>query len=303
MVQNNNGVNASISIEEYVKRFDQLWQNDNPEQYSEMYLLSVSKIRTMNKHVLARLARLYRDGKGVEKNLSEAARLMYLAIDGPVKWAEREYIDILISMDTEQSLAEAFNTAKIMADNGFSFGQNRVSRLYRLGKGTKKDVNKAVEYMALAVKDNPGWSKEYVKLLLSTNVPAYWIKAYEYASQFPEDDYMIASISKMLEIGKGTEKDVDKSIEYMAKAMDLNNKWLLPYVDLLLRTGDPNNQKIAFNLCSNRSSDNPAIIGRLARMYRDGTGVTVDLTKAKQLMEQAANLGNEWAKEELKQME
>ncbi len=291
-----------LSIEEFVKKFDTMWKKDDIKDYSEMYSLCISKIHTMNKHVLSRLARLYRDGKGTEKNLSEAARLMYLSIGGPSKWAEREYVEILISLNTEESRVEAFLISKRMADEGIPFGQNRVSRMYRRGIGTKKNITKAVEYMSLAVKNEPGWSREYVDLLLSTHVPAYWARAFEYATKYPNDDHMLASLSIMLETGKGVEKNIQKSLEYMDKAVKINDKWFIQYIDLLILSNQDDNLKKAFGLCVSKPDDNPAILGRIARMYRDGTGTEKDMEKAKKYMKKAADLGNVWASEEYKQM-
>ena len=108
---------------------------------------------------MACMARAYRDGKGVEKDLVKAAEWMRKAREKKIVWADWELVDILFGINTSESNAEAIAISKPLAEVGNRELQARLGRAYRDGKGVEKDLVKAAEWMRKAADQNLGWAK------------------------------------------------------------------------------------------------------------------------------------------------
>ncbi|MHB2165548.1 tetratricopeptide repeat protein [Alsobacter sp. R-9] len=97
------------------------------------------------------LAVLYRSGRGVEKDPTEAAILMARAATARNTAAELEYGIMLFNGDgvnrTEQGAAKFFLRA---AEKGNAVAQNRLARLYVAGRGVPKDLVEAAKWHYLA---------------------------------------------------------------------------------------------------------------------------------------------------------
>jgi TPR repeat protein len=104
--------------------------------------------------------------------------------------------------------------------------------------------------------------------------------------------------------GKGTEVNLDLAAEWMNKALENNVGWAkLELLDILIARSGKDDKKRARKLCEELVEENNAGgYGRLARMYRDGWGVDVDLERAKSLMKKAADMGVKWAVTEYSEM-
>ena len=77
----------------------------------------------------------------------------------------------------------------------------------------------------------------------------------------------------------------------------------LELADILIARSGEADKKRAYELCYELTKENNAGgYGRLARMYRDGWGVSVDLDKAKSMMKKAADMGVKWARNEYTKM-
>ena len=63
----------------------------------------------------ARLARAYRDGRGVQRDLRKAADLMRSIGSANPKWAKWEYLDILWMINTPETDKEMFDFASAFA--------------------------------------------------------------------------------------------------------------------------------------------------------------------------------------------
>jgi hypothetical protein len=87
-----------------------LWERGLPEDYVELKILSESLISKGNIFGYIRLSRMYRDGKGVKKDLDEAIRLMKNAVDkGIPDWGKREYISVLLERCNPEDCNEILN--------------------------------------------------------------------------------------------------------------------------------------------------------------------------------------------------
>ena len=111
------------------------------------------------------LARLYRDGKGVEKDISKALELFERAYSKSDVWCD-EYADILLKRGTDEDYAIASELLKINANNGRPWALGNLARLYRDGKGVEKDISKALELFERAYLEDDVWGPEYLGVLI-----------------------------------------------------------------------------------------------------------------------------------------
>ena len=99
-----------------------------------------------------RLARMYRDGKGVERDLDKAIALMRQAANKNIGWAKNELIDLLLKRNREEDLKEALNVGQM----GDSINQvNLMNNLYgRLrSKPDWKSLNHVIDRISKYIKN------------------------------------------------------------------------------------------------------------------------------------------------------
>ena len=116
--------------------------------------------------VMGRLGRMYRDGKGVEKDLDKAIEWMRKAsIDGNPQWTIGLF-DLLGKRGTPDDLKVMSNILRPLVEAGDAAAVGRMARMYRDGKGTVRDIEKAIDLMRIAADCGIGWAKkEYEQLL------------------------------------------------------------------------------------------------------------------------------------------
>ena len=90
--------------------YEILWKMNTPESLKTMIEYGQAESDKGNMELRARLARAYRDGKGVERDLNKAAELMKSVLPGNPAWAKWEYLDILKIINTAESDKEAFDS-------------------------------------------------------------------------------------------------------------------------------------------------------------------------------------------------
>ena len=100
--------------------------------------------------------RIYRDGLGVEADLSKATSYMRSAVEQDVWVAVGEFIDLLWRVATPESYSEAFDCIEKYVARGYEGAIVRLGRAYRDGKGVEKDLDKAAEWMRKAADKNAG---------------------------------------------------------------------------------------------------------------------------------------------------
>jgi len=93
---------------------------------------------------LRRMAERYRKGDGVEKDLKKADELLKKADEADQ--SEENRLLIARQMKAENDDIKTFQLALKSADRGEYTGAAIVANCYRDGKGTEKDLNKALEY-------------------------------------------------------------------------------------------------------------------------------------------------------------
>ena len=112
------------------------------------------------------MGRMYRDGKGVEKDLDKAIEWMVKAKDTGLNWAEFELMDMLILRGSKEDDREAFKIASSLAVKGNGGATGRIGRMYRDGRGVKKDLNLAAEWMRKAADKKVGWAEKELSDIL-----------------------------------------------------------------------------------------------------------------------------------------
>jgi len=243
-------------------RFDELWNSKNPDYYKELYDIASRQSRYLNPQFMGRLARLYRDGKGVERNVYKAARLMKFASDAGVSWAEREYIDLLIKINDEQSASEAFDLCTIGAAKGDAFCQCRLARMYRDGVSVEKDALKAAEWMGRAYSVKKQWSSEYINLLWSigTEDSLRLMKSICDSELDSKNPVVYRGLARCYRDGIVVSKDIDKALEYMRIGLNLGAEWMFSEYLNVLYSNSSHMVIEDYNLVSNYvGADNPKI--------------------------------------------
>ena len=109
----------------------------------------------------------YRDGKGVGKDLNEAAKWMRGAASRNIKSAKwtNELFDVLWRIGTPESMREMIESVTKFASTGDAGAMGRLGRAYRDGKGVGKDLGKAAEWIRKAAGKSANWEKELSDLL------------------------------------------------------------------------------------------------------------------------------------------
>ena len=208
--------------------FDVLWGINTPEALKEMIEYAQLESDYGNMELRARLARAYRDGKGVDKDLNKAVDLLRTVIPGKPFWARWEYLDILRMIKTPEADAEAFVYVNTIIDSGNREYQARLARMYRDGRGTEKDVEKAIYYMRLAAEQDLVWAKiELFDMLWDLQDKKYEVEAFEIVNELSEkgDGRAMGRLARCHRDGRGTVINLDLAEQWMCNAAEKKISW------------------------------------------------------------------------------
>ena len=135
------------------------------EDIKEVYDIRTILAEEGDRNAAFRLARMYRDGEGAEKNIEKAIEFMRQASDKKVRWAKNELIDMLMKYDVDGNCEEAYRICSESAKEGDIGAMRRLSRMYYNGKGVEKNIEKAIELMSKIVENNVVYRKELENML------------------------------------------------------------------------------------------------------------------------------------------
>ena len=162
--------------------FDILWSINTDESLLEMVYTIYPLAKSGNPESMGRLARAYRDGKGVSKSLNNASIWMKKAADSGCEWAKHEYFGILNAIGTEESLKEMVAYGEEESSKGNLEVRARLARAYRDGEGVEKDLLKAADLMESSLDGGPSFCKrEYIGILMDIGTKESDKKAFDYA--------------------------------------------------------------------------------------------------------------------------
>lgn len=188
---------------------------------SKKELIYFSK-KSNNSEIKARLARCYRDGYGVKRDLNMAAKLMYEATiyTYPV-WAQWEYWDILWSINTNKNDEMMITYGKPKAEKGIKEFEGRMGRAYRDGRGVKKNTSLAAMYLKRAYEKNLWWAKvEYVDILKEINDKESLEEMVEILKKYEngKESWCLGRLGYIYENGIIEETNIKKATEYYREA-------------------------------------------------------------------------------------
>lgn len=207
------------------KSLDAMWKSGDEIQYKKLFSTCRDLIKTNDPQILGRLARLYRDGKGTEKDLEKALVLMRIAALRGISWASAEYVDILVMCDDPLYNVEAFSYCLKNANDDNPAIECRLARLYYRGIGTSKNLEKSIGWMSRAINYNKGWVDEYIGYLLSSKKSEHLDEAYRVAIIYSESDPKIQyRLAHMYKAGIGVKQDLNQAEAYLLKSADAGFK-------------------------------------------------------------------------------
>lgn len=219
------------------------WQDNPSICYEEMFDIFYKCAIAGDTISMASLGRAYRDGKGVDVNLYEAAKWMRKIANKDIEWAKNDLFDILWRLGTE-SHKEMVDIATSFSKKGDLNAMGRLGRAYRDGKGVDKNLDKSAECFRKVADKYPNWVAEATDVMLKTTNSDNWSYAFRRCSEIASNpstkiDSLVRAgvmgrLSYMYRDGKGVEKNLDKAIEWMRKAVDYNSKWTSELDEVLL---------------------------------------------------------------------
>ncbi len=140
--------------------FDLLWNIKSPETDAEM----IEAIRGMaergNGNALKRLARAYREGRGVERNLDKSLEYAQKAYDAGTEGANLSLFETLWKIGTPEAYAKMIPLVEGPASKGDIQSMVRLAHAYRDGKGVEKNIEKSITLLEKVVAERPAFSKE-----------------------------------------------------------------------------------------------------------------------------------------------
>ena len=212
----------------YWELFDILWRIDTPESISEALEIGMPLAESGVKELQGWVARCYREGRGVQKDLDKAAEWMRKARSQGLRWADWELFDILWRIDTPESISEALEIGMPLAESGVKELQGWVARCYREGRGVQKDLDKAAEWMRKARSQGLRWADwELFDILWRIDTPESLKEAISIAESLAQSGNreLQGRMGRAYRDGKGVEKNHDLAREWFQKAADQNLGW------------------------------------------------------------------------------
>ena len=127
--------------------FDILYASESVDDNAEAVEVIRPNAERGDGYAMGRLARVYRDGKGLEKDLDRAIDLMESASQRGVPWASSEVIQCYLERGTQHDLEYVYQWAVEETNNGNRDAMRVLSLFYRDGIIVEKNQEKAIELM------------------------------------------------------------------------------------------------------------------------------------------------------------
>jgi TPR repeat protein len=253
------------------------------------------------------LASLYRQGLGVEKDVSKAAQWYQKAANQGLAAAQNN-LGVLYQNGNgvEKDLTKAAELYRKAADQGFAGAQNNLGISYQNGNGVEKDLTKAAELYQKAAdqgearaQTNLGWLFEN-----GNGVPKDFNKAAQLYQKAADQGFAGAqsNLGILYQNGNGVEKDLTKAAELCQKAADQGEAKAQTNLGWLFENGNgvPKDFNKAAQLYQKAADQGFAPAqNNLGALYQNGNGVEKDLTKAAELYQKAADQGEPYAQKNL----
>jgi len=205
-----------------------LWKMNTPKSLKTMFRFAEKESNMSDPYIRAGLARAYREGRGVEKDLQKAADLMKSSFKGGPSFAKGDYVDILLEMNTPEADRTAFEFAHAAKGRARRFMNLREARMYRDGRYVDKDLYKAAEYMRKAVEGDVKEAPiELMDILWEMNTPEADSEMVAIARSRAKEGSgnAMARLGRAYRDGRGVEKDIETAKGWYQKAVKKRISW------------------------------------------------------------------------------
>lgn len=162
----NRGLNFCVISKDTLEVVDLFSVDTFADETLSLCRCTEKTLNSGNRELQGRIARCYRDGRGIEQNLNLAAEWMRKASDQELGWAKWELFDILWRINTPESMKEAFALAKPLAEAGNSQFQVRLGKYYLLSKCVDNDVATAIMWIKKATSADKSTISKSIDILL-----------------------------------------------------------------------------------------------------------------------------------------
>ncbi len=139
--------------------FNILWRQRTREGDEEMVKVVCKPAKNGDGASMKLLARAYREGRGVEKDMDKALEWARKAVAARTPLARNELFDVLSKIDTPESRTEMVKIIKTPASIGEPGAMYRLGCAYRDGRGVKKNLEKAEELLSKAAQKDQAFKK------------------------------------------------------------------------------------------------------------------------------------------------
>ena len=263
---------------------DLLLKSDREDYHKLALEICLERCDRSARYAYGFLGRIYRDGKGVEKDLHAAAGWYRKAVEYGVEWAPMELFDILWTFDDRRDDLDLLGLVRSSAEAGVASAMGRLGRMYHRGRGVSKDYLLARRWLRRATDKDPAWFQELYDTLMESGDPKFRDEASRLCASEAESGskYAYLQRARMYRDGKGVEKDPGAAVEWYGKAAEAG----MPIAAIELfemywsdRAEDTDKEMINMILPF-ANAGNPGAMGRLGRAYRYGRGVPRNLVMA-----------------------
>ena len=205
----------------------------------------------------------------------------------------------------EENLKKAFEYYKLSADMGYNEAENEIGLFYGSGWGCEKNLKKAFEYYQRAYLHGYNSLNSIVICYKYGNgVEKNLQKSFEYCKLNADMGDSLAEyrLGKCYENGEGCEKNPQKAFEYYKRSYEhgwddafFKYGWCLSH-----NFGTENDYDLAYKVFMEGSEKGyNTCTANVGWCYQNGRGVAKNMDKAKEYYKKAADMGNDWAKEQL----
>ena len=277
--------------------FDLLLKRDRTDDLRTAYEISINYAKEGNPWAQLRLARMYRKGIYIEKDIHKAAELMTSAYVSGVKDIKDELIDLFIECE---DMAEEY-----IKSTGINTDPEYVLKIAKTMNSEGKNIDEIIE-MLLTIENSgtPEAINLLIDLLLKRNKDGDVKHAYELCEKHSDNLWTRGRLSRFYRDGIYVEMNTDMAIKLMSEPAHYGINWARnEYADMLIKRGKPHDLKEAYEICLLGTFEEDVWSQiKLSRLYYNGAGTQKNIDYAIIIMRTASNKGNSIAKRELKEM-
>ena len=208
-----------VDLDDGLKEMKSLWKS---KSYDELFVRSKDLADLGDPRAMGYLARLYRDGNGVEADPNAAEEWMRKSASGGVTWAQNELLDMLWK---SKRYDNTFVLAKEYYEQGNMSAGAPLGRCYRSGKGVEQDLPKAEACLRASIDDGVTWAKaELIELLWTTERYDEMIPLAEEYSK-TGNHKACGYLGMAYRDGKGVPADRKRAMDLLTKASSKSKIW------------------------------------------------------------------------------